>query len=126
MADKPFRETIAEQIQADNPTYIVKPFAGAKPEVQKTNVFVTQESITNFREKAAVTHELKVFLAVPGTQSAANETKLEAALDNVLMSIAQVFGAVWKTATRGTLFDDFMGYEITLDIHTENTYKRSA
>jgi hypothetical protein len=124
MAEKTIRELIADKIQADNADFMVKTFSAEKPAIEKVNVFVTQKFITRVPQQAAIRHDIEVFLMIPGaTQSAANENKLEFALDKLLTSIASLKFTQWQTAERGTLFENFIGYQVTLEAFTEDTYK---
>ena len=120
------RELIAEQIKADSPTYVVKPYAAAKPEVEKPTVYVYRETLTNSPQTASVMSELKVALMVPGLPSVANENALEDFLYDVLVSINALNFTQWSKAERTTFFESYSGYEISVQANTENIYKPSA
>ncbi|WP_024817030.1 hypothetical protein [Arthrobacter sp. 31Y] len=120
------RELIADQIKADSPSYAVKPYAAAKPEVERPTVFVYREALNNSPQTASVGHDIKVALMVPGLPSEANENALEDLLHAVLVSINSLDFTLWSRAERTTFFDNWMGYEITVQANTNNIYKPSA
>ncbi|MFF2842702.1 hypothetical protein [Paenarthrobacter sp. NPDC057981] len=117
------RETIAEQIKADSPEYVVKAFSAAKPEINKPTVFVWRENLTNSPQTASVTHDLRVALMVPGPQTEAKENELEDLLHAVLVSINSLTFTQWDNCDRATFFDNWIGYEITVIANTDNIYK---
>lgn len=120
------REVIAEQIKTDNPTFVVKAYAASKPEVEKPTVYVYREAVNNIREKAAIGHDIKVVLVVPGLPSEANENALDELLAGVLISLNSLNVLQWSRADRTVFFDTLSGYEITVTAHTENIFKPSA
>ncbi|AOY71030.1 hypothetical protein ARZXY2_1477 [Arthrobacter sp. ZXY-2] len=120
------REIIAEQIKTDNPTFVVKAFAASKPEIEKPTVYVYREAVTSIPEKAAIGHEIKVALMVPGLPSEASENALDELLAGVLTSLNRFKLGQWSRAERTVFYDTYSGYEITVTAHTSNIFKPSA
>ena len=123
------RENIAEKISTDNAGYIVKAFPTSPPDnLAGSKVFVNvyRETLTNTPQTASVAQQIKitVLTSTSGTDTAENE--LEDALYNVLVSIASLNYVQWTTAERSTFYEKYIGYEISLESHTENIYKPSA
>lgn len=119
------RQKVADQIKADNPTFIVKAYPVGIPEgqIQKPWVNVYRETLTNAPQLAAVTEALKITVISPKSGSDIAEDALEDALDGVLKSLQSINFVQWTTAERATFADSFIGYEITFTANTENPYK---
>lgn len=112
------RQTIANQIKSDNPTYKVKAEIASLPdnlngcEVRVFRTLLTPTALT-------LTHEcnIEVLIGKP------NEDDLDEALDEVLLSLQRIPGITWSNASRKIFDDKYHGYEITVSATSANIYK---
>ncbi|MCZ9883717.1 hypothetical protein [Arthrobacter sp. B2a2-09] len=123
--------TVAEQVAAhiatDNPTFILKTYPTGAPEnipAGKVAVHVHRETL-NKASANVLGHALKITLIIPGDIfSTANETRLEAALDDLLFSLESFPGLQWKSADRSTAGEKYANaYEISAEASSVNVYR---
>lgn len=120
------RQEVADQLKADNPTFIVKTFPDRAPDnipPGKVWVNVYRERFEVAANDGHITHFLKVSVAIPQTNSEDAEDELDAALDAVLLSIQRMPDVYWQTATRDILGGKYESYEITLEAIRPHVYK---
>lgn len=121
-------EQVAEHIAADNPTFILKSYPAALENVPtgKVAVHVYRTTLTKPTDNV-LGHALNILVVIPGTAfSAASETALEAALDDLLISLETFDGLQWSEAKRTTAEDMFPNaYEITATCSSVNVYRPS-
>ena len=118
------RGQVAAQITADNPAYIVKAFpAEGSVEVpaKKVQVNVYREALTPDQNR--LTHSLTVDVITGSGYSEVLEDQLEAALDQVLLSLERIPGIVWSTADRSVFGEKLNGYKIAVSCTSANFYK---
>lgn len=123
--------TVAEQlvahVKASNPTFILKAYPSGLPEnipAGKVAVHISRDNLTKASANV-LTHSIKISLILPGKEfSAANETKLEAALDELLLSLETFKGLRWSTAERVTGGEQFANaYDISAEADSVNVYR---
>lgn len=123
------REQIAEQIRADNPTFIVDAFPTSLPEnmaakgLKKTYVQVFRESLEPTNNGTSLLHSLKVTVFVAKQHTEIAENDLDEALDLVLLSLERLAGIVYTSAIRDVLQDKYNVYEISVSCTSQNVYK---
>lgn len=122
-------EQVAEHIATDNPTFILKNYPAGLPEnipTGKVAVHVYRTTLTKPTDNT-LSHALNVFLVIPGTAfSQQAETLLEAALDDLLLSLETFPGLQWSEAKRTTGEERYPNaYEITAECSSVNVYRPS-
>lgn len=118
------RQIIADQIKADTPAFIVKPFPASAPDnlaKGKAQVSVYRQSIKP--NQNSLESSLTVEIMTNAGTAISFEDDLEAALDQVILSIERIPGVLWTEAVR-TIFDEkFFGYQVTVSLSSPNVYK---
>ena len=118
------RQIIADQIKADNPDFIVKAFPVQAPDnlgKGKPQVIVYRESIKPNQNSLEST--LKVQVICNAGYTIAAEDELDAALDQVILSIERIGGVLWTEATRAEFDEKYFGYELAVTLSSPNVYK---
>jgi hypothetical protein len=120
-------EQLVAHIQANNPKFVLKAYPTGVPEnipAGKVAVHISRDSLTKASANV-LNHSIKISLIIPGDSfSAVNETKLEAALDQLLFSLETFPGLRWSTAERVTGGDKFANaYDISAEADSVNVYR---
>lgn len=119
------REKIADQIKADNSAYIVKAFPASPPDnlgAGKVQVTVFRSTLTP--EKNNLTHDLEIVVITGASNiTLASEDALDAALDQILLSLERIPGVLWTSASREVFEEKFNGYKVTVQTQSPNVYK---
>lgn len=120
------RSEVAAKLKADNPTFTVKAHPVSAPDAIPTGkvwINVYRESFKVADSNGYITHNLKVSVAIPKTNSEAAENELDAAVDAVMLSLESMNDVFWQEATRNILGDKFEAYEISLQAVRPQIYK---
>lgn len=118
------RQLIADQILADNPDFIVKAFPASAPTALgkgKAQISVFRESIKP--NQNSLESSLKIQVVCNAGYTIAAEDDLDAALDQVILSIERFPGVTWTEATRAVFDEKYFGYELTVTLSSPNVYK---
>jgi len=118
------RQIIADQIKADNPQFAVVAFPNSAPTTVRTGsayVSVFRESIKP--NQNSLESSLKVQVICNAGTTIASEDDLDAALDQVILSIERIPGVLWTEATRAVFDEKYFGYELAVTLSSPNVYK---
>lgn len=118
------REQIADQIKADNPGFIVKPFPADTPDnlgKEKAQVSVYRETLT--AAGINMEHKLAIEIITGLRESKEASDHLEGTLDLVLTSLERIPGILWSSADYVIFDEKFQGYKVTVTATSPNVYK---
>lgn len=122
-------EQVAAHIAADNEMFILKNYPAGLPESIPTGKVAVHVYRTNLSKPTdnALSHALNILVVIPGAEfSAVAESRLEVALDDLLVSLETFPGLFWSEAKRTTGEDKYPNaYEITASCNSVNVYRHS-
>ncbi len=119
------RQTLAEQITADNPAWTVLPYPSVPAQVARGKAVcsVWRGEVNPTTPRAGLTHAVTVNVYCSATGKSA-EDELDDFLDAVMLSIERVPGFKFEGATRQTFANDTVaGWQIQLTATSENVYR---
>ena len=124
MSELTLREKVATQIKTDNPDFTVKAFMASAPDnlgANKVHVAVWREALEP--NQLNLGHNLTAEVLMKVANTLKGEEALDAALDEVLLSIERMPGVLWTSADRAVFDDKFVGYKVSIRITSPNVYK---
>ncbi len=119
------RQQVAEQIAADNPTWVVLPYPSIPGQVArgKPVCSIWRSELAPAVPRQGLTHALTVNLYGPTTGKAA-EDELDDYLDALLLSVERLPGFKFERATRQQFQNDTLsGWQLELTATSENVYR---
>ncbi len=119
------RKEVADQIKADNPTFIVHDYPVNDPEgipAGKTWVSVIRDRFEVADNNSYITHHLTVVIATDTAMTAQAEDALDAAVDALMLTLERFDDVYWKVADRKYV-KTFPAYEISLEAIRPQVYK---
>lgn len=122
------RQTVAAQIQQDNPEWKVfdYPFTPSNVQVGKPVVSVWRSGLDPGANTHHLSHSVQIFAYGARAVSSKAEDEMDDLLDGVLLSIERLGGWRFTTAKRGLFFDDTLaGWLIEATAESTNVYKQT-
>lgn len=121
------RQTVAAQIQADNPKWKVLdyPFTPSNVQLGSPVVSVWRSGVDPGASTLHLSHGVQIFVYGARTASTKAEDEMDELLDGVLLSIERLGGWRFTSAKRGLFFEDTLaGWLIEATAESTNVYKQ--
>lgn len=119
------RQRVAEQIAADNPKWVVLPYAHVPAQVAKSRPVcaVWRSDVDPAVSRQGLTHAVSVNVYASATGER-GEDELDDSLDAVMLSIERLEGFKFERASRQMFSNDTLaGWHIELSQLSENVYR---
>lgn len=123
------RDIVAARIKSDSPTWSVNAYLAGDPDnLAAGKVFIAIWRTDVAVAPGALTHTLNIDLMHGGSGSEKGETTLDAALDDLMLSLQRLDGVTVTSATRSTYGEGgkFNGWQIECTAQTENVYRAAV
>lgn len=122
------RQRVAEQIAADNPKWVVLPYASVPAQVAKSRPVcsVWRSDVAPTTPRTGLVHSVNVnvYAAATGERG---EDELDDSLDAVMLSIERLGGLKFERATRQMFNKETLaGWSIELTATSENVYRAAV